>query len=360
MNTQEITSTNNIKKNKSWRTINLDPKKQSHREKILQARELFWGSKDETYIDWLYYQNPFGSLYCSLAIDGDLIAGQYIVVPIDFFINGCRVKGSLSLDTFTHPDYRCAGIFTKLAENVYSLLNADGIAFTVGLPNDNSRPGFLKNLKFQERYSVYRMIRLFSPHAAFPVWAKRTMAKVPFGLLNKFMFVKRDLEINACNHLEKSWLEQLWKAEMTKKTTGIFQNPEYVYWRYESHPRFEYRFLTATAKGGQPLGYLVWNTQIEKHTHSLNIIELMDVVCRDWRSSLLLLQTFFDEICTSVDGVGALATLWTRQWFTLTTLGFIPVRKRSFIYREHTCPSNISRYLQSNRWPLNNSFRDVI
>lgn len=55
------------------------------------------------------------------------------------------------------------------------------------------------------------MIRLFSPHAAFPFWAKRTMAKVPFGPLSKFMFVKRDLKINIYKHLEKSWIEELWQ-----------------------------------------------------------------------------------------------------------------------------------------------------
>jgi len=338
----------------------LDPKKQSHREKILQARELFWGSKDEAYIDWLYYQNPFGPLYCSLAVDGDVIAGQYVVIPIDFLINGRRVRGSLSLDTFTHPDYRWTGIFTKLAENVYSLLNADGIAFTVGLPNDNSRPGFLKNLKFKESYSAYRVIRLFSLHTALPVWAKRTVAKVPFGPLNKSIFFKNNLEINTCRYLEKSWLEELWKEQMRNKTIGIFQNAEYIYWRYGANPRFDYRFLTATAKGGQPIGYLVWNIKVEKHSHSLNIIELMDVVCDDWCASLVLLQTFLEEICNSVDGVGALATLWTRQWLALTALGFIPVRKRSFIYREHVCPPEVSNYMQSHRWPVNNSFRDVI
>jgi len=361
MNTHEnkISNKNSIKSN-SWITINLDPDNRNHREKILKARELFWGSKDEAYVDWLYYQNPFGRLYCSLAMDEELIVGQYIVIPVDFFINGCRIRGGLSLNTFTHPDYRGKGIFTELAENVYSLLEADGSAFTVGLPNDNSRPGFLKNLKFEERYQVYWMIRLFSPHSEFPLWAKRKIARLPFGPFNKSMFIVRNLEFNTCKHLENAWLEEIWEKEIAKKTTGIVQNPEYISWRYESHPRFEYRFLTATTSGGRPIGYLVWNTRILKSTHSLNYLELMDMVCSDWRCSLALLQIFLEEICCSVDGVGALATLWTRQWFALTALGFIPIIKRSFIYREHICPAKVSDYLKSHRWPLNNSFRDVI
>jgi len=361
MNTQEIKITNkNSGKSKSWKTINLDPYNRIHREKILKAHELFWESKDEAYVDWLYYQNPFGRVYCSLAMDEDLIVGQYIVIPIEFIINGYRIRGGLSLNTFTHPDYRGKGIFTELAENVYSLLEADGVAFTVGMPNDSSRPGFLKYLKFEERYSVYRMIRLFSPHSKFPIWAKRKIASAPFGPFNKSKFVLRNLKFNICKHLENAWIEELWKEELANKAIGFVQNPDYISWRYDSHPRFEYQFLTATTSEGQPIGYLVWNTRITKNIYLLNALELMDIVCIDWRGRLALLQIFLEEICDTVDLVGALSTLWTRQWFTLTALGFIPIKKRTFIYREHKCPINVSKYLRFHRWPLSNSFRDVI
>jgi hypothetical protein len=60
------------------------------------------------------------------------------------------VKGLLSLNTATDPDYQGRGLFTALAEASYAQGLAAGYEFVIGVANANSTPGFLRRLAFQK------------------------------------------------------------------------------------------------------------------------------------------------------------------------------------------------------------------
>jgi len=99
---------------------------------------------------WRYRDNPAGAVVGADAWDGETLAAHYVTCPLEARIDGAVVKGLLSLNTATHPDYQGRGLFTTLAERAYELGAAAGYGFVIGVANANSTPGFLRKLAFQE------------------------------------------------------------------------------------------------------------------------------------------------------------------------------------------------------------------
>ena len=99
---------------------------------------------------WRYRDNPAGTVIGADAWDGERLAAHYVACPLEARIDGQIVRGLLSLNTATHPDYQGRGLFTQLAETAYGLGAAAGYAFVIGVANANSTPGFLRRLAFQD------------------------------------------------------------------------------------------------------------------------------------------------------------------------------------------------------------------
>jgi GNAT superfamily N-acetyltransferase len=100
-------------------------------------------------IGWRYRDNPAGKVVGADAWDGERLAAHYVTCPLEARIDGAVVRGLLSLNTATHPDYQGRGLFTTLAERAYAQGAEAGYAFVIGVANANSTPGFLKRLAFQ-------------------------------------------------------------------------------------------------------------------------------------------------------------------------------------------------------------------
>lgn len=99
---------------------------------------------------WRYRDNPAGTVVGADAWDGETLAAHYVTCPLEARIDGAVVRGLLSLNTATHPDYQGRGLFTMLAERAYELGAAAGYGFVIGVANANSTPGFLRKLAFQD------------------------------------------------------------------------------------------------------------------------------------------------------------------------------------------------------------------
>jgi GNAT superfamily N-acetyltransferase len=104
----------------------------------------------ETAIAWRYRDNPVGTVVGADAWDGERLAAHYAVCPLEAVIEGRVIRGLLSLNTATHPDYQGRGLFSRLAESAYAQGAAAGYEFVVGVANANSTPGFLRRLGFQD------------------------------------------------------------------------------------------------------------------------------------------------------------------------------------------------------------------
>lgn len=100
------------------------------------------------YLTWLYHDNPRGLVVGYDAYDGDVLAGHYVAIPVEYSLAGRSAKGLLSLNTATHSNYRGKGLFTQLAERTYDYAKESGYQFVVGVANQNSTPGFIRKLGF--------------------------------------------------------------------------------------------------------------------------------------------------------------------------------------------------------------------
>lgn len=106
------------------------------------------------YKRWQYLDNPNGEAVSFNAYhDGRLIA-HYCTIPIKMKIGGEIRKGLLSLDTAVHPDFRCKGLFVRLASITYDLAACMGYNFVIGVANQNSTHGFLSKLGFYQVTSL--------------------------------------------------------------------------------------------------------------------------------------------------------------------------------------------------------------
>jgi GNAT superfamily N-acetyltransferase len=331
--------------NRSWSVHLVDP--ETDHELLLRAQETFWGRRDEAYLDWLYYRNPAGPLHCALALDGDTVAGQYIVVPLDLVVNGETATGSLSLDTYTHTAYRRQGIFTVLAEAVYERLAARGVLMTVGLPNDNSRPGFLSKLGFAEPYRARLMGRMLSPIPG---------ARLPLGWLLHATGRTRGLRVVG-GHPDPGVLDAIWQACRGRIDYGPVKDARWIAWRYLEHPRQKYRFLTAFDRLGRPAGYAIWNEKPQEYRGRYRAITLMDLVGADATTGRTLIQAFLETIAPHAHGARALSVLRTPQSAQLSAAGFVALKPVSLIQRFHDPAAGHA--LRGAIWPLSFSLSDT-
>ena len=119
---------------------------------------------DPDYLEWQYVNNPAGAAVIVVSRDeGGQLAGQYVVIPMHFLFRGEVLKGSLSLNTLTHPEYRGRGLFTQMAKETYRICAELGLSITLGFPNPNSYPGFVRKLEFQHVGNAEVLFRLLRP-----------------------------------------------------------------------------------------------------------------------------------------------------------------------------------------------------
>src|SRR3954466_9062440 len=126
---------------------------------------------NEAALAWRYRDNPAGQVIGADAWDGERLAAHYVACPLEARIDGQVVKGLVSLNTATHPDYQGRGLFTKLAEAAYALGAEAGYRFVIGVATANSTPGFLRRLAFRDvgRLQAGVLARLPSRFADVPV-----------------------------------------------------------------------------------------------------------------------------------------------------------------------------------------------
>lgn len=120
------------------------------------------------YLRWQYLENPAGDAIVIIArADNGELAGQYVVIPIWLRLGTDRVKGSLSLNTLTHPNYRGMGLFTRMAKETYAICQREGVSLTLGFPNQNSYPGFVRKLQFRHIGNASVLFQVLAPMKLF-------------------------------------------------------------------------------------------------------------------------------------------------------------------------------------------------
>jgi hypothetical protein len=98
------------------------------------------------YLDWLYFQNPSGSVLGFDAVLDEKIVAHYACIPTQ--ISGIPSLALLSLNSATLPDFQGRGLFRVLAEKTYSAAEKQGYAAVIGVANAKSVRSFIRHLGF--------------------------------------------------------------------------------------------------------------------------------------------------------------------------------------------------------------------
>lgn len=136
--------------------MEIRPYQPGDEQQILELFKISFGKPlSEAYWKWRFADHPEKKMMIMLMWDGDKLAGHYAVSPVRMLVEKEEILTALSMTTMTHPDYAGRGIFTELAEALYSTEKAaNNLTAVWGYPNNNSHYGFIKNVQWKNLEQV--------------------------------------------------------------------------------------------------------------------------------------------------------------------------------------------------------------
>ena len=199
------------------------------------------------YLRWQYLENPAGDAIVVVArSNSGELAGQYVVIPIWVRLGTGRVMGSVSLNTLTHPDYRGRGLFTRMAKEVYAICERDKISLTVGFPNKNSYPGFVRKLQFRHIGNANVLFQVLAPMkllrkmpsvAGSPKYSPSNISDVAVAIPGSGRSGIRieSLEFSECDSSFDEFIDNRETQRFSVEKSSAFCN-----WRYRAVPTRRY------------------------------------------------------------------------------------------------------------------------
>jgi len=299
---------------------------------------------NQSFLDWQYYNNPAGDVVTWVARDDgrSRLAGSYSVIPLRMKINDRIVTGSLSMNTQTHPEYRKQGIFKTLGEKTFDSCRSRNILLTIGIPNNNSYPGFTGALKFADVGSRQLLIRPFSARFVVDKLIKNKLLNkvvLPFanagirtlsarGVFNRS--IDRNIRIEGTTDFGPEF-DLFWTQISGNYRNMVVRDSKFLNWRFVRCPTRKYTTFKAMMDG-EMVGYAV--ASIDKH-HSYDcrvsfIVDLMVHPRTDRRSvcKALVLNVERWAMASKVDFIGMHLSTHEDLYRILKKIGYIRVPDR--------------------------------
>ena len=129
--------------------------------------------KSTAYYRWMYYDNPAGPAFGSLARHGDRIVSSFAVAPKVMQVGGRRVRVGKTMDMFTDPDYQGMGLIKRCAERVFAAAREAGIDGWYVTPSVNSYPIFKGKWGYREDFELVYRARILDVEAVLTAVAAR-------------------------------------------------------------------------------------------------------------------------------------------------------------------------------------------
>jgi hypothetical protein len=103
------------------------------------------GTWNQNFWRWKHVNNPFGPSIGFVAVNNTgQIVGFQTFMRWRFKTGNTVIKAVRSVDTITNPEYRRYGISSALNHKAFDQMEASGIEFIFGTPNDQFLPGQMK------------------------------------------------------------------------------------------------------------------------------------------------------------------------------------------------------------------------
>jgi GNAT superfamily N-acetyltransferase len=163
--------------------------------------------------NWLFQEHPLGASPFVVADAGDRLAGQYATVPARLQHAGRVVRGLISVQTATDPDFQRQGVLSALATALYEQTR-ESFPVVFGFPNQAVAPA---------RYSRLDWVEL----RPFPLLA-RPVPRVG---------AHRPRRTEVCTFdAFGAWADALWSDVAPALGTAVIRDSEYLNWRFCASP----------------------------------------------------------------------------------------------------------------------------
>jgi len=195
------------------------------------------------YLRWQYIRNPFGLPFLTTSKWEHKLVGQYIVIPINYKFKSKKLRGTLSLNTLTHSDFRGQGLFIKMANSTYTECEKQNTDFTVGFPNPLSHSGFVKKLKFETLGYSKLLVSPLKPFSIIKDFISKNKPKhggdIPF---NPDLVKSNKIDIIRFTEEDSNLYNVFWENLQINKIT-IDKQFNFIKWRYFDLPGRKYYLL---------------------------------------------------------------------------------------------------------------------
>lgn len=342
----------------------------SNIDELIDLSKTYYSEGDivnKLYLNWQYLNNPSGIPYLltSREITTNELAGQYLVLPIKFNLANTDVNGSLSLNTLTSPKYQGKGLFTKMARATYKECADSNALFTIGFPNPNSYPGFVRNLEFKHLGDIPLLVKpLRMLNMAFSLLQKKNQkhgGDIKMKSLNAKNSKIKEFEFNEEGigiKYDKFW-------NIIKKQYKLSVNKDFTYlkWRYETLPTRDYK-LFYFEDNGEIVGLVILRAE---HVWGFDVGLIMDLLVIDGYAKISkILLSYAKNVFkkSKIDFIAALHSktyeydLFKKSYFLKIPQCFLP-QKIHFIVRLNKEFTNSEMLFKSKNWKLTFGDYDV-
>ncbi len=290
-------------------------------------------SISKEYYRWKILDNPYSRGHIALEFKDDLVVGSASITPKKLNILGTEVLGAEIGDTFTHPDYRRIGVFSRVVKECTEYAKSAGIHLIYGTPNSESLPGYQNKLEFPpclhtKIKHMYKYVRVDSLQKA----AKRrlkigfiagVLSRVYFSYLTLLSSIKNrnktlkplTIETQPILKFEKI-IDGLWGTKREDYVFFSVRDADYFHWRFLANPD-EYVILGAKANNeyvgcivlklsrneeiciGSICDFITYEDNIDIFSHLLSIAEkvLYDAGAHRIELHCAIASPYYKPIC---------------------------------------------------------------
>jgi hypothetical protein len=299
-----------------------------------------------------------------LAVVGDQPVFQYAGIPFRFALSHTTVTGMTSVDTMTAPPFRRRGLLTQVATRAYDAWRDAGIAFVLGLPNEQwgSRAAALG---WQPLFPLRWLVRPLRPEALLahrlklPLLRRAGMVSAAWNGLSNLR-LRRDpaLQTQPIRCADEVF-DQIWEHCKADSMFSTIRDRHWINWRFLSSPSQSYE-LIGVRRAGHAVGYCAYRMIRTAHGLSAQIADLYvaraDSAARDTLLAALL-ETLHSA---NAESLYTLALPGTPHFRWLRRVGFFP--RHAFSVQMVPLSAQLPMHLlrDPGNWNLSGADFDVI
>ena len=289
---------------------------------------------------------------------------QYAGIPTRFMLSRAPVTVMISVDTMTAPEFRRRGLLTTVAGRAYEAWRSAGIAFVIGLPNQQWGSRAVA-LGWQPLFRLQWLVLPLHPEAMLArrlkmPWLKQAspLATLWNRVLQWRLRCDAQLHTQRIVHADAAF-DQLWESCRSDWMFSTIRDRHWVNWRFLSSPSQLYE-LNLARRAGTPVGYSAHSLIRSEHSISAHLAELF--VAREDRAAhdTLLCGVLKSLRAAQADSLSTLAVPGTVSYRRLRRAGFIPRQAFSVQLVPLSPQLPMKAMLDPNQWNLSGADFDVI